>query len=46
MAQFIQACHENVDPQVDGEAGLIAVQVGLAAKASLDQDIPIRVDYS
>ena len=46
MVEFIQAIQNNADTPVNGEAGLISIQVGLAAKASAAQGIPIRVDYS
>ncbi|MFC1481720.1 Gfo/Idh/MocA family oxidoreductase, partial [Candidatus Neomarinimicrobiota bacterium] len=46
MAEFIQAILNNTATPVDGAAGLLSIQVGLAAKASLDQGVPIQVDYS
>ncbi len=46
MAEFIQAILNNTATPVDGAAGLLSIQVGLAAKASHEQGKPMQVDYS
>lgn len=43
IREFFKAIREDSDPPVTGRDGLLAIQIGLAAKQSLEENRPVRL---